>query len=263
MFAGKVDSILKRTDAATLNLPQIQELLLRLYQQAFKKSEDRTKGLISEFEAGVEPAHPGIADYMRKYKKYGESFFTSTAEIRQNVEHGLHLKCFVGLSRHHILNLYPFAGVYMSDDGRDDATIAHRTLNICWQGPTTYQQVFNIWGPVHEGHLCGLILKRRYDPQSSTLSKKVYKEFYLQPWMGFEPMPPDSELEYYDDSGRIEFGVFLPVGRVYQAPEVVSELHVREIKAGFNRELASRNVFCETVALNIGPSRACLDMYAY
>jgi hypothetical protein len=263
MFVGKIDAVLKRTDAATLNLAQMQELLLRLYQQAFQKSQDHTKALISEFEQVTEYANPGIKAYMDKYMKVGERFFTSSPEVKHNVEHDMHRKCFMGLSRQHILEAFPFAGGYVSDDGRDDATIASRTINICWQGPTIYQEVYNVWGPVHEGHLCGLILKRRYDPQSSTLDKKVYKEFYLQPWSGFEPMPGDEELEYYDDAGYLEYGVFIPVGRAYRAPLNVSEQHVREVKAGYNREMASRGVFCETVALNMGPSRACLDMYAY
>jgi hypothetical protein len=263
IFAGALEKGTrnKRTDAATLSLPQIQELLLRLYKQAHRSSHDHETGLISEFEPAISKAHEGAKDYMQKYLEYGERFLTSSAEVFHKVAYDMHHRAFTGLSRQHILRQYPFAGNYMSDDGRDDATIASRTLNICWQGPTTYQEAVNVWGALHEGHKCFLILKRRFDPASSTTTQKKYKEFYLQPWFGFEPFPPDNELEYYDDAGLLEYGAVFPVGRCYRAPLDISSEVVRETKAGKHGDLASRGVLCETVALDMGPSRACLDMY--
>jgi hypothetical protein len=263
LFAGGLEkgSRNRITDAATLNVPQFVELLARLYKQAHRSAEDHQTGLASEFEPIMSHSDEGVKRYMENYREYGERFFTSDHVIKGKVAFDMHYRSFTGLSRYHILKQYPIAGAYMSDDGRDDATLAYRTVNVCWQGPTTYQEVFNYWGALHEGHNCFFILKRRYDPMASTPNKKVYKEFYLQPWFGFEPFPPDPELDYYDDAGLLEKGAVFPVGRVYRAPLEISSEVVRETKAGRYGEAASRGVLCETVCLNMGPSRACLDMY--
>jgi hypothetical protein len=167
---------------------------------------------------------------------------------------------FVGLSQRQIMHFYRFLGVYASDGGR--YAKPHLTYNVIVGGPTTYQETFNLWGPLVEGHHVFLILTRRPDP---TRGINKFGAFYFKPYSCKADYPPSSETAYYDDADVLCYGEVIPIGRVYREPlEKCDSNEQRDLKAGITG--TSQDAFqvrVTTVPLIMGARRVCRDLFSY
>jgi len=245
----------------TINVAQLNEMLQICFNkiQALDRLQPQRKyGPTSVDNVPLEVSN-GVMELLHEFQQHGEGVFEG-AKNWNNLCNDKQFSQFVGISSSQIKHFYKYLGLYASDGGR--YAKPHFTYNIMVGGPTTYQEAFNLWGPLTEGHNVFLILTRRNE---STAGVRKYGAFYFKPWYGREDYPPKEERVYFDEAGVQHFGDAVPVGRVYRTPlEKCDSLEQRNIKAGITAtSQESFQTRITTVSLVLGPRRVCRDLFYY
>ncbi len=128
-------------------------------------------------------------------------------------------------------------------------------------GPTRAQEVRNVWGSVHNGHLLGVILTRRPLEVASTTGRRVYGEFMLKPWHGWTASPSFFERIYFDEAGLVQYAPYIAIGQVVQAPLNVSSQEVMDAVAGLTTDESQiGNMSIETVMINVDGVKRYRDL---
>lgn len=249
----------------TLSLAQLNNVLKEMYEKVELEAKDRYGRMLNEFEQEVIRKDEFCHELLLKMADVGEDYFEDEA-TRNTIAYKMNYQHVIGMSRLMILEKYRLLGTYYSDDGSGPAFTAangSRSVNIAVGGPTRDQETYNVFGAREAHQYCGFILKRRlYEERSSTTGKPVYREFYLQPWCGWTPVPPRELRTYRDDAGYVQYGTFIPAGRVSETPLQVPTDTECLLSSGITAD--DKTAFAaslDTVALIAGPSRAHIDLY--
>jgi hypothetical protein len=245
----------------TLVVAQLNEMFLHCYNKlvSLGRAQPVKKHGIISIENVPQEVPTGVLALQHSFMELGEDVFEDD-KTWNSLCNDKQFSPFVGVSMRQIMHFYRFLGLYASDGGR--YAKPHLTYNIVVGGPTTYQEAFNLWGPLTEGHNVFLILTRRPNP---TAGSKIYGAFYFKPYACKEDFPPSSETIYYDEAGIMRYGKVIPVGRVYRTPlEKADSEEQRNIKSGITS--TSHEAFqtrITTVPLIMGARRCCRDLFDY
>lgn len=266
IFVGDPRQKLERIDMETLSLAQINSVLKAGYEKVKQVASDRRGRMLNEFEQEIIVADAFCADLMAEMKEKGEGIFDDETR-RQNAAFKMAYQYVINISRRMILEKWRLLGTYFSDDGSGPeftAASGRPMINLAVGGPTRDVETFNVWGASECGQVVGFILKRRLLKAQSTTTMKVYGEFYFKPWCSrhHEPVPPPEKLRYLDDAGFVQFGTFIPAGRVSESPLRVSPREQRMMVAGITaNDTQAFTIDIETVAIIVGPTRCFIDLY--
>ena len=245
-----------------VSLPQLQEILRLCYQsiQTYRSNSLAKRSPFLVYEGTEASAPDEVMRLFEESLEKGESVFTADPRIDEKITNDSKYSLLWACSPKHIVECYKWLGLYASDGGRWRKP--HLTYNIQVGGPSTYQETWNIWGNVVEGHNLFLILTRRLDAERSTPGRPVYAEFYFKPWYGHTEYPPKQETVYYDDAGFVRYGRVINVGTVLKVPTEFTTKELSLVKAGINTN--SQQAFAvkiTTVAINATARRICRELY--
>lgn len=267
IFVGDPRQKLEAIEMETLVLAQLNAVYKESYDKVRTMARERKGRVLDEFSREVQVADRNCEEWVRQLKEDGEDIFDDI-EKRREVSTKMHYQFAIPISRRMIAEKFRNLGIYYSDDG---SGVEHQNsngipmLNVAIGGPVRDQEALNVWGATVPGQKVGYILKRRLlKDQSVPGGTPVYGHFYCKPWFGKlgEPVPPREALRYYDDAGIVQFGIFIPVGEVCEAPFTVSPKPARQIVAGLTAtDDVAFNTHIDTVALAVGPTRCFLDLY--
>lgn len=261
ILVGDPRQKLERVDMETLSVAQLNGILNAGYEKFKTVASNREGKMLDEFEREVIYKDQFCADLAARMKEHGEAIFDDET-LRQSASFKMAYQFVINISRRMILEKWRLLGTYFSDDGSGpefQAASGRPMINLAVGGPTRDQETLNVWGATECGQYVGFILKRRYSK-----IQKIYGAFYLKPWCSkhHEPVPPPHKLRYKDDAGYVQYGTFIPAGRVSESPLRVSPKPMRMIVAGVSaNEVEAFNTDIETVAIVVGPSRAHMDLY--
>lgn len=267
IFVGDPRQKQEATEMETLVTAQVNTVFKEGYEKVLNTAQDRAGRVLDEFNRETVIADRYCREWVNQLREFGEDIF-SDLEKRREVSTKMHYQFAIPISRRMILEKFRHLGIYFSDDGSGTEyqnSGGVPMLNVAVGGPVRDQEAFNVWGATVPGQKVGYILKRRLlKSQSMPGAPAKYGPFYLKPWFGKfgEPVPPREKLRYYDDAGVVQFGTFIPVGEVCEAPLTVSPKSARQIVAGVTaNDLTAFNTHIDTVALAVGPSRCFYDLY--
>lgn len=246
-----------------VSVAQLNEILRITYKQLVS-AHNASQQKHSPF-AQASPASEIVPqDVLRLYQESlveGERAFVKNTEVSERIATDRRYNVLMPCSRRHILEAYNLLGIYAGDSGREAKKQLTYTVQVA--GCSTYQDPWNLWGNVREGHRLFFILKRRKDEQRSRPGKPVYAEFQFVPYATNLNYPPQRATRYYDDAGHVQYGAVLRFGTVYKVPLSLPQSEEMHAKAGLVTDSEhAQALTIHQLSVTINPARVNSDLYA-